>query len=105
MDITSKIKKELQNVLTKLNIAEQINYVVEIPKDNTNGDYATNIAMQLTRVLRKNPRMIATDIVNAFDSESCDIDRIEIAGPGFINFFVKFKKSSLKVIAFPASLS
>ena len=89
MDITSKIKKELQNVLTKLNIAEQINYVVEIPKDNTNGDYATNIAMQLTRVLRKNPRMIATDIVNAFDSESCDIDRIEIAGPGFINFFVK----------------
>ena len=89
MDITSKIKKELQNVLTKLNIAEQINYVVEIPKDNTNGDYATNIAMQLTRVLRKNPRMIASDIVENFDKDACDVEKIEIAGPGFINFFVK----------------
>ena len=45
--------------------------------------------MQLTRVLRKNPRMIATDIVNTFDKEANDIERIEIAGPGFINFFVK----------------
>ena len=45
--------------------------------------------MQLTRILRKNPRMIATDIVNTFDKDACDIDRIEIAGPGFINFFVK----------------
>ena len=89
MDITSKIKQELNNVLAKLNITEQVNFVVEIPKDNTNGDYATNIAMQLTRLLRKNPRMIATDIVNAFDKEANDIERIEIAGPGFINFFVK----------------
>ena len=42
MDITSKIKQELNNVLAKLNITEQVNFVVEIPKDNTNGDYATN---------------------------------------------------------------
>ena len=89
MDITSKIKQELLNVLSKLNITEQVNFVVEIPKDNTNGDYATNIAMQLTRILRKNPRMIAQEVVDTFDTNACDIDRIEIAGPGFINFFVK----------------
>ena len=89
MDITNKIKQELSNVLRKLNVDTTVNYVVEIPKDNTNGDYATNIAMQLTRVLRKNPRMIAQEVVDLFDKEVCDIEKIEIAGPGFINFFVK----------------
>ena len=89
MDITNKIKQELSNVLEKLDVKDSINYVVEIPKDNTNGDYATNIAMQLTRVLRKNPRMIAQEVVDLFDKEVCDIEKIEIAGPGFINFFVK----------------
>ena len=88
MDITNKIKQELSNVLEKLDVKDSINYVVEIPKDNTNGDYATNIAMQLTRVLRKNPRMIAQEIVDLFDKEVCDIEKIESAGPGFINFFV-----------------
>ena len=89
MDITSKIKQELNNVLGKLDVKDSLNYVVEIPKDNSNGDYATNIAMQLTRVLRRNPRMIAQEVVDLFDKEACDVDRVEIAGPGFINFFVK----------------
>ena len=89
MDITNKIKQELINVIKKLNVEAEVNFVVEIPKDNTNGDYATNVAMQLTRILRKNPRMIAEEIVSLFDKNISDIDRIEIAGPGFINFFVK----------------
>ena len=76
MDITNKIKQELSNVLGKLNVDTTVNYVVEIPKDNTNGDYATNIAMQLTRVLRKNPRMIAQEVVDLFDKEVCDIEKI-----------------------------
>ena len=89
MDITNKIKQELNNVLLKLNVEGEVKFVLEIPKDNTNGDYATNLAMQLTRILRKNPRMIAEEIVTNFDKESCDVEKIEIAGPGFINFFVK----------------
>lgn len=89
MDITNKIKQELNNVLLKLNVEGEVKFVLEIPKDNTNGDYATNLAMQLTRILRKNPRMIAEEIVSNFDKESCDVEKIEIAGPGFINFFVK----------------
>ena len=63
MNLVSKIKQELTKVLAKLNITEEVSFVVEIPKDNTNGDYATNVAMQLTRLLRKNPRMIASEIV------------------------------------------
>jgi len=88
MDITNKIKNELDNIIAKLGYPSDVNYVVEIPKDNTNGDYATNLAMQLTRILHKNPRMIADEIVNNFNKENADVDKIEIAGPGFINFFV-----------------
>ena len=40
------------------------NIMIEIPKDSTHGDYSTNIAMQLTRTLHKNPREIATAIVD-----------------------------------------
>ena len=68
MDITNKIKQELSNVLSKLNVDSEVAYVVEIPKDNTKGDYATNIAMQLTRVLRKNPRVIAEEVISLFDN-------------------------------------
>ena len=63
--------------------------VIEIPKNTQNGDYSSNIAMQLTRQLRRNPREIANAIVAAIDLDQANIDRVEIAGPGFINCFMK----------------
>lgn len=89
MNIATNIKQELENVLKKLNIEVQVPFVVEIPKDNTNGDYATNIAMQLTKILKQNPRDIANRVVELFSKDACNVEKIEIAGPGFINFFVK----------------
>lgn len=89
MNIATNIKQELENVLKKLNIEVQVPFVVEIPKDNTNGDYASNIAMQLTKILKQNPRSIATQVVELFNKDACNVEKIEIAGPGFINFFVK----------------
>ncbi len=88
MDIIETIKNELNNCLKKLNILENVNFVIEIPKDTSNGDYATNIAMQLARILKKNPRQIAQDIVDLFDQKVVNVSKIEIAGPGFINFFI-----------------
>lgn len=88
MDIIETIKNELNNCLKKLNIFENVNFVIEIPKDTSNGDYATNIAMQLARILKKNPRQIAQDIVALFDQKMVNVSKIEIAGPGFINFFI-----------------
>ena len=41
--------------------------VIEIPKDKSHGDYACNTAMQLTRMLRRNPRMIAEELMQHFD--------------------------------------
>ena len=63
-------------------------FVLEIPREKVYGDYATNIAMQLTRIARRNPRQIAEAIVDNFDKKAASISKIEIAGPGFINFYM-----------------
>ncbi|CAM3667305.1 MULTISPECIES: arginine--tRNA ligase [Saccharibacillus] len=59
---------------------------LEVPKDKTHGDLSTNAAMQLTRLAKKNPRLIAEAILENLDREAAGIERTEIAGPGFINF-------------------
>ena len=63
--------------------------MVEIPKDNTNGDYSTNIAMRLTKVLRRRPQEIAAELKDALLKKMDNVRDIEIAGPGFINFWLK----------------
>ncbi|MBR5341122.1 MAG: arginine--tRNA ligase [Erysipelotrichaceae bacterium] len=63
--------------------------MVEIPKDNHNGDYSTNIAMRLTKVLKRRPQEIAEEIKTKLLEDVEDIQNIEIAGPGFINFWLK----------------
>ena len=62
---------------------------IEIPKDKSHGDYATNIAMKSAKKVGKNPRMIAQGIVDALDTKSASVKKMEIAGPGFINFFME----------------
>ncbi len=62
---------------------------IEIPKDKTHGDFSVNTAMKLTKILRKNPRELATALVGAINTDGTYIDKIEIAGPGFINFYLK----------------
>ena len=59
---------------------------LEVPKDKSHGDLATNAAMQLTRIARKNPRQIAEAILEHLDTGKASIEKAEIAGPGFINF-------------------
>ncbi|MEK5161437.1 arginine--tRNA ligase [Paenibacillus sp. FSL R5-0527] len=60
--------------------------VLEVPKDKAHGDFATNAAMQLTRIAKKNPRQIAEEILAKLDYSKAGIEKAEIAGPGFINF-------------------
>lgn len=62
-------------------------FVIETPKDEKNGDFSTNLAMQLTRILRQNPRKIAEAIADGIDLPGL-VERVEIAGPGFINFYL-----------------
>lgn len=60
--------------------------VLEVPKDKSHGDLATNAAMQLTKLAKKNPRQIAEAIIEHLDHKGASIQSAEIAGPGFINF-------------------
>ncbi|QSF45224.1 arginine--tRNA ligase [Paenibacillus tianjinensis] len=60
--------------------------VLEVPKDKAHGDLATNAAMQLTKIAKRNPRQIAEAIIEHLDPAAAMIEKAEIAGPGFINF-------------------
>jgi arginyl-tRNA synthetase len=62
---------------------------VEKPAHAEHGDFATNVAMQMAKAERKSPKAIADIIVNKLAGSSDLIESLEIAGPGFINFFVK----------------
>ena len=59
--------------------------VIETPKNKDHGDFSSNVAMQLTKVLRQNPRMIAQSLIDHMNLGD-HVSKIEIAGPGFINF-------------------
>lgn len=97
--IEIELKKAIQKAIEKsfdLEVAvEQI--IIEIPKNKDHGDFSSNIAMQLTRILQQNPRNIATKITESLDKESCSVSSMEIAGPGFINFTLDTNRYS-KVI-------
>ncbi|WP_312473200.1 arginine--tRNA ligase [Neobacillus sp.] len=89
--VQSKIKEEIRAAVLKAELAteEQIpDVVLEIPKEKAHGDYSTNMAMQLARVAKKAPRMIADALVAHFDRSQASIEKIELAGPGFINFYM-----------------
>jgi arginyl-tRNA synthetase len=86
-----KIKEEIKQAVLKANLAtedELPDVILEIPRDKAHGDYSTNMAMQLARVAKKAPRMIAEEIVRHFEKEAVSVEKIEIAGPGFINFYM-----------------
>ncbi|MEE0265590.1 MAG: arginine--tRNA ligase [Acutalibacteraceae bacterium] len=68
--------------------AETPDFIIEIPADKKNGDLATNAAMVCARAFKTSPRNIAQAITDNLSLENTYIDRFEIAGPGFINFFL-----------------
>ena len=84
-DIEEILKKEFDYR------AEAGQVMLEIPKTADNGDYASNIAMRLTKVLGKKPRDVA-EVITAGLADHDMLIKCEIAGPGFINFFVKPEK-------------
>lgn len=81
--------EEIKQAILKAELITEVPEIkIEIPKDTKNGDYATNIAMVLTKLAKKNPREIAQAIVDHLDVKKANITKIDIAGPGFINFYM-----------------
>ncbi|MFC3899366.1 arginine--tRNA ligase [Aliicoccus persicus] len=97
MDLKDQLRVVIKEAIIKAGITEEVPDIkVEIPKDTSNGDFSTNIAMVLTKIARSNPHDIATRVIENLDLEKGDIDSVDIAGPGFINF--KMKTGSLTSI-------
>ncbi|MCA1026394.1 arginine--tRNA ligase [Cytobacillus kochii] len=89
--VQHNLKQEIKQAVIKAGLAEEgqiPDVILEIPKDKTHGDYSTNMAMQLARVAKKAPKMIAEDIITHFDQSKASIEKMEIAGPGFLNFYM-----------------
>ena len=88
MDIVALLKIKIQSALNKLGQQVDLNdIIIEKSKDTTHGDYASNAAMKFSRLFAKAPRDVASLIIQNLDMDN--IDKVEIAGPGFINFFMK----------------
>lgn len=97
-DLTSKLKDVIKVALKDaFNLEDQDSIIaIEIPKEKTHGDYSSNIAMRLARVLHKSPSEIA-NILKVELEKSSLITKVEVAGPGFINLFIN-QDSITKVI-------
>lgn len=76
--------KEAESKIPQL---KEIPISFDVPKSIEHGDLSSNAAMLLTKILKKNPRVIAQEIINSLNLDSSVISKTEIAGPGFINFF------------------
>ncbi|MHB9093600.1 MAG: arginine--tRNA ligase, partial [Eubacteriales bacterium] len=63
-------------------------FVLEVPREKEHGDFATNIAMLLARQAKMSPRQVAETLKNNINTQGSWVARIEIAGPGFINFYL-----------------
>lgn len=88
MDIIELLKNKIIDSLASFNVEATLSdIVIEHSKDPTHGDYATNAAMKFSRYFKKSPKEVAEMLVQNINMDS--IDKIEIAGPGFINFFMK----------------
>lgn len=90
--VQDQVKVALKNAIIEAKLADEASIpevMLETPRSKENGDYATNIAMQLTKIAKQPPRAIAEAIVQHVDKESASIEAIDIAGPGFINIILK----------------
>lgn len=93
MNIVNQLKdtliEEINAAILKAELVTEVPDIkIEVPKDTANGDYSTNIAMVLTKLAKRSPRDIAALIVEHLDTSKAHVKKLDIAGPGFINFYM-----------------
>jgi len=96
------VRESLENCYTNGVLSSGLvpEIVIEVPAHAEHGDFATNVAMQLAKPEKKPPRQIAEILVKVLENNTELFEKVEIAGPGFINFFIKKNlwRDSLKAI-------
>ncbi len=90
----STIQQEIKTALAALEelpLTSPLNITIDYARDKSHGDFSSNIALVLAKSLKKQPRQLAERIIANIDcfQTTSIIEKIEIAGPGFINFFLK----------------
>jgi len=97
--IVEKMRGQISNMLEKAlvsagkkGILPQVDvpeFVVEVPREKDHGDFATNMAMLLAKPARSSPRKIAEALAGELDLKNTPVEKVEVAGPGFINLYLK----------------
>ncbi len=87
-EILNKIKESINKILVEQGVIDAYEVFFDVPKDPSFGDYSTNIAMRLAKVLKKAPLIIANELISKINLENHHLSKIEIAGNGFINFYL-----------------
>ncbi|RLD97542.1 MAG: hypothetical protein DRI91_04985, partial [Aquificota bacterium] len=82
-----EVERMVREALTRLSLESRVQ--VDYPRDPRFGDYTTNVAMVMAKRLKANPRELAQRIARALDHPM--VEKVEVAGPGFINLFMKRK--------------
>jgi arginyl-tRNA synthetase len=82
------IRAALVHAARELGAPSTIAPVLERPRDPANGDWSTNLAMMLAKPLGEKPRALATRLVEKLDLEAAGVSKVDVAGPGFINFYI-----------------
>ncbi len=96
-DAKNQIKKIISDSYNKcvengeLILCELNNFAIETPKDKSHGEFAVNFALVNSKLLKDNPRSIGKKIYKNINLENTYFEKCEIAGPGFINFFIGSK--------------
>lgn len=95
MDLETNLKSAIEIAVKNAFDLDDVKdlIMIEIPRDNSFGDYSTNIAMRLAKTLHQNPKVIAEKVKEELEKVLDNVKSITVANPGFINF--KMKKSSL----------
>lgn len=86
--IENSLKLALKDAIKKSFDLDVEDILIERPKDLSHGDYASNVAMKICKMAKSKPLDVANKILDNLDKASANIDKVEIAGPGFMNFFM-----------------
>ncbi len=88
-ELARVILKVVENLRDELGLRDLPPIILERPKEKAHGDWSTNLAFLLSSQVKLTPQEIATKLVSYLRKELNQVDKIEVAGGGFINFFLK----------------
>lgn len=85
--ILENLSKRINEIIIELG-GEELEIFFEVPKDESFGDYSINVAMRLAKTFKRSPILIAKEIASKIETEHYHLEKVDVAGSGFINFFL-----------------